>query len=1330
MPGNNNETTTKFKVDISELKKSMQDAKRSIALANSEFKATASSMDDWGNSADGVSAKIKQLGSNLKAQKNILSSLESQLDLTVKQYGENSKEADQLRIAINNQRTVINNTERELANYSDKLEELQSGNKDGAKSSKKLGDSLDDVKDSAESAGDGFTTLKGAIATFAGNALTGMVNGIKSGISSMIGLADETREYRTEMGKLETAFTSSGFSADTASKTYKDFYAVLGDEGQATEAVSHLAKLATTEEDLAKWTDIATGVYGTFGDSLPIEGLTEASNETAKTGQLTGSLADALNWAGVSEEDFQESLDGCTSEQERQALITDTLTGLYQDASKTYKEVNGDIMDAQRAQSELADATAKLGGVAEPVMTSFKLMGAELINSLLPNVEALGQGFSDLINGVDGAEASIGTAVGGIIEAVLNKITSILPQLTSVAMALITTLIESILGALPNLITAIVDMVGVIIEALSTALPEIALAIVEIVPKIIDALMSQLPTFITACIDFLMAIVEAIPSVVQAIITAIPQIIDSIVTGLSNGIDALITGAISLFTAIVDAIPQIIPMLVEAIPQIVNGLVNGLLTLVPQLLQGAISLLMAIVDAIPVIIPAIVSAIPQIVTSVITALVTAIPQLLQGAISFLMAIIQAIPTIIVELVNQLPNIITTILDTLLTAIPQLLECATTLFMTLVEAIPTIIAELVKSLPQIIATIIEVLFTLIPKLVSFLADVLGMVIEWLADLVVKCAEGIGDFVETFVEFIKELPGKAKTWLTNVIDKVIEWGVSMTLKSREAGKNFINNVINFVKELPGKIKTWLTNVITNVTSWASNLGKKAKEAGKALLDNVINSVKELPTKIKTVGSDVVKGLWNGINDMASWVKDKIKGFGDTVLNGIKDFFGIHSPSRVMRDEVGKNLAIGVADGVNNNAKYAGKSMAKMGELILDEAETTLKDYKKINDMSLQDEVAYWAEIKRSVGSGTEASRKVEQKYLEAKKKLTDEEQKIYEDAEKNVEKYYKETTNLYDDLMSDIDKVVAKYEDSVTSRAESISSSLKLFDKFEADDALSKADLSANLRSQVEALSAWDDTLNKLSKREGMDDDLMSDLEAMGVDNLDTLKQLNSMSDRELSNYVKLYKRKNQIALQRSITENEALKAQSQQEISELIRNAKLKMGELQTTYSEELKLLQISAKDESIGIGYNVVTGIQKGITDQRDQLQKYMENFLQGIVKDAKVSLGIASPSKVFAKEVGKWIPEGIAVGITDNAGSVLDSIKSLANTTVGVARDSLTGANSSLGAQSGTVSGGVVNNYNQVINSPKALTRLEIYRQSKNLLGYVGGGVSVHTNS
>lgn len=202
-----------------------------------------------------------------------------------------------------------------------------------------------------------------------------------------IAAIEGSREYRTEMGKLDTAFQTSGHSSETAKKTYSELNAVLGDSGQAVEAAQHLAKLTDNEKDLQTWTDICTGVYATFGESLPIESLTEAANETAKTGELTGGLVDALNWAGIGEEQFQDKLDACTNEQERQKLIMDTLNGTYKDASDQYKETNKDVMDAQKAQEKLTDAFAELGRIGEPILTAIKTKVADMVSASIPHLE-------------------------------------------------------------------------------------------------------------------------------------------------------------------------------------------------------------------------------------------------------------------------------------------------------------------------------------------------------------------------------------------------------------------------------------------------------------------------------------------------------------------------------------------------------------------------------------------------------------------------------------------------------------------------------------------------------------------------------------------------------------------------------------------------------------------------------------------------------------------------------------------------------------------------------------------------------------------------------
>ncbi len=202
--------------------------------------------------------------------------------------------------------------------------------------------------------------------------------------AAMVAIAENTREYRTEMGKLEAAYTVVGHSHEAAMKTYKALNGILGDTGQAVEAANHLAELAENEEDMATWTKICTGVFANFGASIPIESLTEAANETAKTGALTGALADALNWVGVNEEEFQKALDKCTSAQERQALITETMNDLYSEAADIYRETNAEVIAANEAQEKWNAAMATVGGAIEPFVTAGKSLLADVLTQMTP----------------------------------------------------------------------------------------------------------------------------------------------------------------------------------------------------------------------------------------------------------------------------------------------------------------------------------------------------------------------------------------------------------------------------------------------------------------------------------------------------------------------------------------------------------------------------------------------------------------------------------------------------------------------------------------------------------------------------------------------------------------------------------------------------------------------------------------------------------------------------------------------------------------------------------------------------------------------------------
>lgn len=254
---------------------------------------------------------------------------------------------------------------------------------------------LDDTGDKANETSGKFNDAFSKIGTFAlGLGKVIVTAGAVLG-GAWVAAIEGSREYRAEMAKLDTAFVTNGHSSEAAKQTYSELNAVLGDSEQAVEASQHLAKLTDDEKELQTWTNICTGVYATFGASLPIESLAESSNEVAKSGVLTGGLVDALVWAGISEEEFQKKLDACTNEQQRQDLIMNTLNGTYSKASEQYQKTNADVMEARKAQERLTDAFSELGRIGEPILTAIKNKVADMAAVAIPKLEAFIQKVKD-----------------------------------------------------------------------------------------------------------------------------------------------------------------------------------------------------------------------------------------------------------------------------------------------------------------------------------------------------------------------------------------------------------------------------------------------------------------------------------------------------------------------------------------------------------------------------------------------------------------------------------------------------------------------------------------------------------------------------------------------------------------------------------------------------------------------------------------------------------------------------------------------------------------------------------------------------------------------
>ena len=229
-----------------------------------------------------------------------------------------------------------------------------------------------------------------------------------------------------------------------------------------------------------------------------------------------------------------------------------------------------------------------------------------------------------------------------------------------------------------------------------------------------------------------------------------------------------------------------------------------------------------------------------------------------------------------------------------------------------DAWNSVIAFFTETIPAWIQSVID-WFNQLPYNIGYMVgQIIGHFIQWGIDLKNFVTEDIPAFINSVVEWFKSLPGKIWEWLKSAWEKVKTWGSNIYTSARDWVSKTIDSVVDWFRSLPGKIWTWLTNAVSKVRDWGSNLWNTGINAAKPLVDSVVQKAKELPGKMVDIGINLIKGLWEGIGSVKDWILDKISGFCDGIVDGMLDFFGIHSPSRLLRDLVGKMLPPGIAVG----------------------------------------------------------------------------------------------------------------------------------------------------------------------------------------------------------------------------------------------------------------------------------------------------------------------------------------------------------------------------------------------------------------------------------
>lgn len=902
---------------------------------------------EYRSACKGINTSLREIGSEMKLataefgdNAESIDALTRKQDILKKSLEEQAKKAKAAEDALKKMRD--GGIEPTNPAYQKMQTALNNTKADMVKIQKEIDDTSEKLKKSKidwESVGD--TVGKVGKAIGAGVAAMGAAIGAAAG--AFLGLAESTREARVNMGKLETGFTTAGHSAEDAKKTYTELYGILGDDGQATEAAAHLAKLTKNEKELATWTDIATGVYATFGDSLPIENLTEAANETAKTGAITGGLADALNWAGVSEDEFQASLDKCSTEQERQALITKTLNGLYSDAAEKYREVNGDIIDAQKATASLNSAMAELGAIAEPIVTKLKQLAAELLQQITPFVELIGNGLVGALTGAEGAAQQFTDGLLGMVTFAIQKLTEMLPTFINFAFQMIANIATGIAQALPTLVPSLVQLVA----------------------DIVQVLIDNIPLLIDAALQLVTGLAQGIINAIPVLVAALPTLITSLIDGLLSSIPQIIQAGIDLLTSLITALPEIIATIVAAIPEIINGIITALLENIPLIIQAGIDLLVALIQALPQIITTIVQAIPQIISGIVNALVQNIPQIIQAGVQLFVALVRNLPTIIAEIVKAVPQIVSGIVSAFGSLVGEMVKAGANLLHGLWEGISSAAGWLWEKVSGWASSLVDGIknffgihspSTVFAEIgtnmgegvgVGFGESMNGVSADMTAAMggagQLTAAEAVRAVNDGIIANIEGLSGAVNA----IVERVISGLTAQAQRLNQAGQDFDRHIssgmITAIPQITAKIPQITQSILTAFNAQNQKFIEAGVTIDKNIASGMVQGIPQITSKVAQIvqpiltelrsfvsefteaGKDMVRGIWQGFQNMSGWLESRVRAMMREIVAAVEDEMQIASPSKVFAG-IGAYMAQGLGEGFGREMRGVEKSIRK--------------------------------------------------------------------------------------------------------------------------------------------------------------------------------------------------------------------------------------------------------------------------------------------------------------------------------------------------------------------------------------------------------------------
>lgn len=958
-----NEARIKFIAETSEFNSQIKQANQSMTELRSELKLSQARFRDSADSVEALTDKKRILQQQLESTAKKVEALRQKLDKAKEIYGENSEEVSKLKTQLNNAERQYVETEDAIEDVTQDLNKQENETEEATDATEKLDSSM------REASNGGFTIMKGAIADLIADGIRELIDGLKevskyalnTGMEFEAGMSQvqATSGATAEEMELLTAEAmrvgeSTKFSAGEAAEGL-NYMAMAGwkadDMLASLEGMANLAAAANTDLGTASdiVTDTLTAMGYAAGDSARLADVMAAASSNANTNvELMGYTfryaAPVAGALGYSMEDLAIATGlmanaGIKGEQAGTTLRAG-LTNLISPSSTaatamekygiSVTNADGTVMSLSDTMQLLRSTLGKLPE-AEQAAAASAIFGKEAMSGWLSVINSSDEDFDKLTAAIyesDGAAKEMAATMqdnlagdveelGGAVDTLaINIYNKFAPALREGVQALT----EFVTGAssASEMIEGLKSAFSQAADTIKEMLPQFSQAGGELMAALVQGLIDAIPSIFECATNIVTGLLDGLASNMENIFSAGSSIIDKLGEGILSALPKIAESAMRLVESLGQGIKDNSKKMAEQGLNLVENLVDHIAEYTPKLIENGIGFIRNLIQGITSSLPTLIEKIPTIISKIACIISDSAPQLIAGGVKIigdlLIGIIKAIPT----LIANIPKIIKSIVDSF--GAFNWLNFGKGLFTKVGDGIKSAATWVKNAAVNVFNTVVNAIKSLPTKLWELAKNGVLKMASGISSVVNNVKTAATNVFNTVINAIKGLPSKLWELAKNAVTKLANGIKSVVNSVKTAATNVFNTVVNAIKGLPAKLLELGKNAITKLADGIKNVVSEVKTAITNVFNTIVDTVKNLPSKLLEIGKNLVTGLWNGISEKVTWLYDQVAGFVDGVVSKIKGLFGIKSPSRVMRDEVGRYLAEGVGEGISENEDTA--------------------------------------------------------------------------------------------------------------------------------------------------------------------------------------------------------------------------------------------------------------------------------------------------------------------------------------------------------------------------------------------------------------------------